>query len=311
MGQLTFQATLGGAVNLAGPNTAATTTFTLPAADGTAGQALQTNGSGTLSFAATSLTSGVTGTLPVANGGTGQTALSAVSVGTATNLAGGSNGTIPYQTASGATAMLAVGTAGQLLQTNGAGAPTWITPAGGSAGGSTTQLQYNNAGAFGGISGVTTDGTRITASTTIGVGGATPSTSGSGITFPATQSASTNANTLDDYEEGSWTLGAMDHLGTATTFTTVGRYVKVGRAVYIAGSLTPTNGTFEGYARTSGLPFTVSINGSGGMCNATNLNTPGSLDFNTSASPIAWIFGSTAVPSNCRVDFSGFYLTTE
>ena len=51
MGQLTFQATLGGAVNLAGPNTASTTTFTLPAADGTTGQFLQTNGSGTLSFA--------------------------------------------------------------------------------------------------------------------------------------------------------------------------------------------------------------------------------------------------------------------
>lgn len=51
MGQLTFQATLGGAVNLAGPNTASTTTFTLPAADGTNGQFLQTNGSGTLAFA--------------------------------------------------------------------------------------------------------------------------------------------------------------------------------------------------------------------------------------------------------------------
>jgi len=54
MGQLTFQATLGGAVNLAGPNTAATTTFTLPAADGTSGQFLSTNGSGTLSFASPS-----------------------------------------------------------------------------------------------------------------------------------------------------------------------------------------------------------------------------------------------------------------
>jgi hypothetical protein len=54
MGQLTFQATLGGAVNLAGPNTAATTTFVLPAADGTTGQFLQTNGSGTLSFASPS-----------------------------------------------------------------------------------------------------------------------------------------------------------------------------------------------------------------------------------------------------------------
>jgi hypothetical protein len=50
MGQLTFQATLGGAVNLAGPNTATTTTYTLPAADGTNGQPLVTNGTGTLSF---------------------------------------------------------------------------------------------------------------------------------------------------------------------------------------------------------------------------------------------------------------------
>lgn len=46
---------------------------------------------------------------------------------TATNLAGGSNGTIPYQSAAGATAMLAVGTAGQYLVSNGAGAPTWQT----------------------------------------------------------------------------------------------------------------------------------------------------------------------------------------
>ena len=51
MGQLTFQATLGGAVNLVGPNTASTTSFTLPAADGSSNQAIVTNGSGTLSFA--------------------------------------------------------------------------------------------------------------------------------------------------------------------------------------------------------------------------------------------------------------------
>lgn len=50
---------------------------------------------------------------------------------TATNLAGGSNGTIPYQSAAGTTQMLAVGTAGQVLQTNGAGAPSWVTPSAG------------------------------------------------------------------------------------------------------------------------------------------------------------------------------------
>jgi len=46
---------------------------------------------------------------------------------TATNLAGGSNGTVPYQTGSGATAMLAVGSSGQVLTSNGASAPSWTT----------------------------------------------------------------------------------------------------------------------------------------------------------------------------------------
>lgn len=45
----------------------------------------------------------------------------------ATNLEGGSLGTIPYQYAAGATNMLAPGTPGQFLQTNGAAAPTWAT----------------------------------------------------------------------------------------------------------------------------------------------------------------------------------------
>jgi len=67
MGTLTFQATLGGSVNLLGPNTAATVNLTLPSADGTSGQALQTNGSGTLSFA----------TLGIGGGGTGLTSFTA------------------------------------------------------------------------------------------------------------------------------------------------------------------------------------------------------------------------------------------
>lgn len=44
---------------------------------------------------------------------------------TATNLAGGSNGTVPYQSASGTTQMLAVGSSGQVLTSNGAAAPSW------------------------------------------------------------------------------------------------------------------------------------------------------------------------------------------
>lgn len=98
--------------------------------------ALQSNGSTALSIS-TGLVTTLTNPLPVGSGGTGATSLSGITVGTATsattatNLAGGSNGTIPYQSAAGTTQMLAVGTPGQLLQTNGAGAPTWVTPAGG------------------------------------------------------------------------------------------------------------------------------------------------------------------------------------
>jgi hypothetical protein len=58
---------------------------------------------------------------------TATTATSATTATTATNLASGSAGTIPYQTASGTTAMLAVGTSGQVLTSNGAAAPTWTT----------------------------------------------------------------------------------------------------------------------------------------------------------------------------------------
>lgn len=75
--------------------------------------------------------------LPVASGGTGASSLSGITVGSTTNLAGGSAGTIPYQSTVGTTAMLATGTNGQFLTSAGpSAAPTWSTltvpsPAGG------------------------------------------------------------------------------------------------------------------------------------------------------------------------------------
>lgn len=56
-------------------------------------------------------------------------AASSTSVGTATNLAGGDAGYVPYQTGSGATAFVSAGTTGQVLTSNGTSAPTWSTPA--------------------------------------------------------------------------------------------------------------------------------------------------------------------------------------
>ena len=148
------------------------------------------------------------------------------------------------------------GTSNQALVTNGSGTLSWAT-ASASPGGSTTQLQYNNAGAFGGISGVTSDGTRITASTTIGVGGATPSTSGAGITFPATASASSDANTLDDYEEGTWTptvIGATT-AGTTTYTGQNGFYTKIGNQVTVICYINYSAMTGTGVMQVNNLPF--------------------------------------------------------
>jgi len=68
--------------------------------------------------------------------------------------------------------------------------------------------------------------------TTIGVGGATASASGAGVSFPASQSASTDANTLDDYEEGTFTPNLTNN-GTITYTAQYGRYTKIGRQVHL------------------------------------------------------------------------------
>ena len=101
----------------------------------------------------------------------------------------------------------------------------------------------------------------VQAVTTISVGNATPSASGAGITFPATQSASSDANTLDDYEEGTWTPtvtfgGASVGITYNTTFTGA-TYTKIGNRVCISGFLLLTNkGSSTGSARIANLPFT-------------------------------------------------------
>ena len=94
--------------------------------------------------------------------------------------------------------------------------------------------------------------------TTIGVGNATPSGSGSGITFPATQSASTDANTLDDYEEGTWTPVLAPIAGTITSQSCSGSYVKIGKQVTLTFKAVITGGTVTTAGTISGFPFTSS-----------------------------------------------------
>jgi hypothetical protein len=53
-----------------------------------------------------------------------------ISVGTATNLAGGATGSLPYQSGAGATTFLGIGSTGQVLKVSG-GVPTWSSDASG------------------------------------------------------------------------------------------------------------------------------------------------------------------------------------
>ena len=96
----------------------------------------------------------------------------------------------------------------------------------------------------------------------LGVGNATPSTSGAGITFPATQSASSDANTLDDYEEGTFTpvMGCTSSNPTVTYSNQIGRYTKIGRLVYIRlqlDNISAPTGTLTNQMTITGLPFTA------------------------------------------------------
>jgi hypothetical protein len=99
---------------------------------------------------------------------------------------------------------------------------------------------------------------RFQVPTTISVGGAAIQTSGSGIAFPATQSASSDANTLDDYEEGSWNGTVSDGTNNATMSTNGGSYTKVGNLVTVTGYFACSNkASISGNLRVIGLPFTV------------------------------------------------------
>jgi hypothetical protein len=81
--------------------------------------------------------------------------------------------------------------------------------------------------------------------------------------FPAAQVPSADPNTLDDYEEGTWTIAAR--FGGAsvgqTTSANTGRYTKQGDDVRVRGVLTLTaKGSSTGDATIGTLPFTVRAN---------------------------------------------------
>lgn len=122
-------------------------------------------------------------------------------------------------------------------------------------------------------------------------------TATAGITFPATQVASSDPNTLDDYEEGTFTPTLSSTGATFSYASQVGTYTKVGRVVYFqarvglntSGNTFTTNGT-----ALVGLPFTASA--------TTNANHPLSSVLNGLAAS-----GNFSVP--CQIVAGNNYIT--
>ena len=114
-----------------------------------------------------------------------------------------------------------------------------------------------------------TEVARLTSVGDLVLAGGNTSANGVGVTFPATQVASSDANTLDDYEEGTWTPVVADastggNVGTATINSAT--YTKIGRQVSIQcdlRSITTTGMTGANNLFIRGLPF-ASVKGGNG-----------------------------------------------
>ena len=163
-------------------------------------------------------------------------------------------------------------------------------------------------------------------SQTVALKGAVPN-SGTGITFPATQSASSDANTLDDYEKGTWTPLISDNGGGSdnwTSTTATGRYTKIGRLVSVQCTYTYTGKQSNGgdYAWMTGLPFNpstsigyfyVGINNGGGADTATYsgiIFTSGSIAFvkDQNQSGAGYMTGNDFPPATRTITFQANYI---
>lgn len=111
-----------------------------------------------------------------------------------------------------------------------------------------------------------------------------------GIRFRATAVSSSNVNTLDDYEEGSWTPAFNTNLGGTFTYANqTGTYTKIGNLVCVSFNVTLSNGTYSSVGSTTGLTVT-------GLPFLTR---------NTSANFLAEIACNTSAPTSTSVNIWG------
>jgi hypothetical protein len=130
---------------------------------------------------------------------------------------------------------------------------------------------------------------------------------GGQIKFPATQNASADANTMDDYEEGFWTpvLTFLTPGNLSVVYASGGQdgsYTKIGRLInlfFTISTTTFTHTTASGNLSITGLPFNpATLAGGNGMSGATSwqgITKAGYTDMifiPTSAGIISFISGS-------------------
>ena len=148
----------------------------------------------------------------------------------------------------------------------------------------------------------------------IGLGSNSPS-SGMGIMFPASQSASSDANTLDDYEEGTWSPAIG---GNATYYAQEGYYTKIGNIVYFYGKIIiNSKGTGNNFTMT-GFPFNanynIRLNVQYWTLLATNVVFLGAIgsgntqvDFYSTTAAASNVATNTVFGNGTTISFTGFY----
>ena len=155
--------------------------------------------------------------------------------------------------------------------------------------------------------GGTLDVTGVTTlDSTLAIGGATTLTGAARLVAGTTFGSDTAAvNTLDDYEEGTWTGTAVNVTDTSALAVTNEGYTKIGNIVHIWGAL-DANGlaTTGGSSYISGLPFTVGSDYGTGSAMKNDYTQGGAIFFNASTDRIYITTFSTITGS---IRFSGTY----
>lgn len=161
------------------------------------------------------------------------------------------------------------------LGNNGTAANNWIIKnnddgsvsiQSGNAGAGTTWATISAAGQLSFTA--TTDATSATTGTVTTLGGMSAAKAifaNAGVRFPASDAgAVSDVNTLDDYEEGTWspTLVGQGSPGGSVSYTTQeGTYTKIGKLVTLSCRLVVATSTLTGtFLSVGGFPFTASAN---------------------------------------------------